>query len=458
MMFDAESGLFLDRALSSGAERADFMHRHITGSYSGHFTPLAFWLETLQARLYGPREPLWFWRQMAALAFLGTAILLYLRALFGGGTAGATWTFAVAGAIFFLCHPDIVQLVAWPFMVLQLLCAAVTALAAHRWVRVTQSNRSEDLWTFLLVSYASMHLLGVGLAVSLAAMSTTGVWVLLRWLDGDASKPWLRSALLALLVTGVLTAFHGAAMASGAKVPGSAHLRFAIHLRRLGFFFVRSLYAGAEALWSNGGMPWPSVRGERTDAVYGWGLLVLSIFGVILLGRRFHRSRHPRDGAVFGLALFSLTALVADLVLILIRLRHDGSAEAQANYLIGARYLLFPSLFLFLGGTALFAGRVSRLGPAAVAASVGFAVTAAIATSTFMHTLMPIVFPSMTVDATERWAEIVSTARSELATAGRIHDRSLEELDPEFKSSLRERPLLLERSLGCHGCTQFTGR
>lgn len=71
--FRAESGLFIAWAYSG--DLSHFMDAHIYSSYSGHYTPLFFAAELLQARLFGASEHLWFWRQILLLGLLGTALV-----------------------------------------------------------------------------------------------------------------------------------------------------------------------------------------------------------------------------------------------------------------------------------------------------------------------------------------------------------------------------------------------
>jgi hypothetical protein len=51
---------------------------------------------------------------------------------------------------------------------------------------------------------------------------------------------------------------------------------------------------------------------------------------------------------------FPLMAMIVNMMLIVFRLRDVQGADAVLPYLIGGRYLIFPSFYLFMMGVALF--------------------------------------------------------------------------------------------------------
>src|SRR4051812_24245981 len=66
----AESGVYLSRAFADEAVQKDVVRHFFTGSYGGHYTPLAFWGEFTLAKIAGTSRAFWRWRQILGVSFV----------------------------------------------------------------------------------------------------------------------------------------------------------------------------------------------------------------------------------------------------------------------------------------------------------------------------------------------------------------------------------------------------
>src|SRR4051812_44444772 len=70
----AESGIYLSRAFADDAVQKDAVRHFFTGSYGGHYTPLAFWAEFTVAKIAGTSRAFWRWRQILGVSIAGAAL------------------------------------------------------------------------------------------------------------------------------------------------------------------------------------------------------------------------------------------------------------------------------------------------------------------------------------------------------------------------------------------------
>jgi hypothetical protein len=461
LFLNAESGLYLDMAFAGPEQQIGFIKTHVLRSYNGHFAPLAFLAELLQSKLLGTSERAWFWRQMFACGLLGSAAgaLVALSARAAGMTQRASWVTGAAGAVFLLCAPRIIELVMWPFMVMQLAMLALTAAAACALLRFLDRRTPTAFALYLLLAYATMHVFGVGAAISGSALLTgvVVVWLMLDAGEIDAATARRLARLIAVFF--VLTAVHGWWMIGGSDAPSdpAAPLSLRENVRRFAWLFLGSVYAGARALWTRGGMPWPDLSSGDADAVLGAALLlgVLTVLGAVA---QHYRATGARLHLIaFALLAFPLIAMLIYLALITFRLRDVADAAAILPFLIGSRYVIFPAFFLFmLGAAALLL--LPRGAHVAVVPLAGVAaVWAVVGTAHFVFHSMPAIWPHSQQRTEAAWQQVVAAARRDIAAGRPVANVALIGVHDEFRSDLKQRRHLLEHELRCRGCVRFAG-
>ena len=458
LFLNAESGLYLDMAFAHPQQQIAFIKSHMLRSYNGHFTPLAFLAELMQSKSFGTRESAWFWRQMLACGLLGTAagMLVALSAHASGMSRRVSVAIGVASAIFLLCAPRMIELVMWPFMVMQLVMLALTAAAACALLRFVDTRAPTYFAAYLLLAYATMHVFGVGAAISASALLTGAVVVWLLRSAGEIEAATVLRLAQLLAVFFILTGVHAWMMTGAAQAATDpATLSLADHMRRFTWLFYGSLHAGARALWMRGGMPWPDLSRGDTDAVYGGALLVASLAVLGALAQRYRASGVRRHLMACALLAFPLLAMLIYLALITLRLRTVGDDAAILPFLIGSRYVVFPTFFLFmLGATCLLLlprGLHKAIAPLAGIAA-GWSI---VGTALFVFDYMPAIWPHSQHRTEAAWQQAVAAARRDVGAGRPVRNAEVTGVHDEFKADLKRRRHLLEHDLGCRACVRF---
>jgi len=426
--------------------------------YNGHFIPLAFMAEFLQAKLYGTSEAFWFSRQMLVCGTLGAACGHYIyRVASDVVPPRHAMVAAVGGSAFFLFQPFMLEMVSWPFMVFQLLALTLTAVSASSLAQYVQNPRPRTFLAFVFLAYSTMHVSGVGAAVSVAALATAACVLTAQSISDTISDSDRRICYVGLFAVAILTVGHGLIMTvetSPASPPGGP-LTLQFQAARFFSLLMDSSYAATRAMWANGGFPWPRLDVQRIEAVYGFGLA--ASVAMILLGLlcRAASTGDRQCLASFATTAYPCVALLAYTMLIATRLRGQSEPNAVLAYLIGGRYLLFPSFFIFLTAVSLSRSLFSSTPLFCTTLPGVLTLTAAIGTAVFATTEMPRIWPHTQVDTAAEWQAIVSTARSEVAAGAPVTNRSLKSLDPGFQSDLRKARYLLQWELGGHDGLTF---
>jgi hypothetical protein len=461
LFLNAESGLYLEMAFAGPEQQIGFIKTHVIRSYNGHFAPLAFLAELLQSKLFGTSERAWFWRQMFACGLLGSAAgaLVALSARAAGMAQHASWAIGAASAVFLLCAPRIIELVMWPFMVMQLAMLALTAAAACTLLRFLDRRTPTLFAVYLLLAYATMHVFGVGAAISGSALLTGAVvvWLLRDAGEIDAATARRLAQLIAFFF--VLTALHGWWMIGGSDAPteSAGPLSVRENVRRFAWLFFGSLFAGARALWARGDMPWPDLSGGDADAVMGAALLLGSITVLGAVAQHYRATGARTHLIAFALLAYPLIAMLIYLALITFRLREVGDAAAILPFLIGSRYVVFPAFFLFMLSAAclLLLPRVVHLAVVPLAGiAAGWAV---VGTAHFVFHHMPAIWPHSQQRTEAAWQQVVATARRDIDAGRPVRNMSLTGVHDEFGTDLKRRRHLLEHELNCRGCVHFEG-
>ena len=457
----AESGVYLDMAFSTWNTQLTFIRHYVLASYNGHFTPVVFFAEFIQSKLYATSEAAWFWRQMIVCGMLGTSILWFSAEICR--VAGASQIVAlmagIAGAIFFLYQPALIGLVTWPFMVCQLLALSIMVLSGFFLMRYLRTRASSNFAGFIFAAYATMHASGVGGATSIGALIAGAVMIWLMRSTGEIDAVGARSACRFLVIAGVLTGGHTVMMTVGANVPAEAGTPLSIveDIRRFGWLFVGSLYAGIRELWGGGQLQWPDRRLGTTEAVYGITLLLLGSALLTSLGTRYRATRDAIQLACFALIAYPLTTMVIYVAMITFRLRATHDEQILLSYLVGERYVIFPALYLFIMAGVATIILLYSLGQRGIFIMFIAAFGAIFGAAEFTYKVMPTIWPWTQILAEPIWDHVVAEARAAIAPGKLVRNSDLSMVGVEFKSDLKRRRNLLEHALGCHGCVRFEG-
>ena len=362
--FRAENGGY-ERVVSQGwpVIRAQLFKDLVT-SHGGHYTPLFFWFELGSTVLCGTSALCWRLRQLTILALL----LLALCSFFGQAasrylSARTRWLLALGLSAPVVLSPRIIGFVGWPIESGQLLWALFTVLSLGWLSKVAFEMTDRDLplrplWISLAFGYASMHMLGLGLATMAGWFAAYAVLLLTAWQRG-LPKPLWRATLLPGAVGALLTTVHAVLMKRliAAPAPGLAPVPPAPPLphfmaEALGYT-IHLLVSCLRALWSPDALT-PPVNGQLdVEWPYGLATLLLLVVGGLWAWR--HYRARPTPPALCGLCWYSFSLVALFFYLLLTFTRVYRSGGGWIIYLLGDRYLWPPAILLlgFAGAAVL---------------------------------------------------------------------------------------------------------
>ena len=435
----AESGWFIYQAHSDPETQLRFQKIFFTGSYGGHYTPLAFCAEFQMAKIAGTNESIWKWRQILALALVGAALAGTVYTIGGVFQLArlARWTLAAAVAAGSVFRPEMMDFISWPFMILQLVFIGLSVLALYAVIRVVASPEQRRWpWVAAGAAYASMHVSGLGLA-TVAAVSVVFAGILLvairvPTVTCHRNRKRIRSALALMLC---LSIAHGSAMlylfaaqtSSGVGLwsLGKLLLGFTAHL------FTTALQTFLGTILSEPGA-------QTLASSWPYGLIVIA--GALLLLhemlRRSLRDPSPLNLARFALHGFSVSAFLGFIVLTAARQAQSVSLESAAtNLALSAsfpRYMV-PLHFLVVASAvdvlALLAWRAPRFGSGAFSA---IALAALVLQVDYRWNSFPYVAPLARISHSNAWNLIVATVRECRAAKLAVPNVPLGSLTREF--------------------------
>jgi hypothetical protein len=366
-----ESGILQRLSLLPIQEGWAGMRIFVYSAYSGHFAPVAFTAEFFLSRLVGPIEAFWFVRQCLAMSVFATVATMAMREI---NPANSLLGSAALAAIL-VFHPFSADLVSWPIMILQIACLTCMFAAAMFVARFARDPSPRTAWLCAMSGYASMHFLGVGLAVSLATLCAL---LLTSW-----ARSSVRVAKWPLLVGTLLTALHAVPiMLKGGGPEGP--VQWIDSIKRFLILFVEQPIAALRTTFAT---PWamhPDLSIPLTQIVWG---AVFAIIAAACLIAGWRRGFSGKLGALPVVTL-ALGAYALTCALVAARLRADTGAAVLVPFLIGGRYLVFPIFF------AVLAAGVLRV-PAYV--YVAGAIGMMISTAVFIRGVAPSLWPFMFV-------------------------------------------------------------
>jgi hypothetical protein len=394
--FRAESGWYQFLSHEQPQVRRNYVAFFFTHSYHGHFTPLAFASEFALTRLAGPHENFWKWRQLVALALVASAIFLLVCAASRAHRISKPVTLAAASAVsaIFVLQPLMRELVAWPFMVMQMgwmICGTIALLALVRFA--TDPTEARWIWVAAGSAYASIHCLGLGVITFAATIS-----------------------VLSFFLAGI----------SRDRFPGMARNRRTLQLALLVLFGLATLH-GLAMLHSYGAPKEPaSSPGLAADWPYGFLAVLILATVLYFLARSALREATPAALTRFVLHTFSIASFVGFVVVMLARHGLEPAWEFRA-VLDGSRYLV-PITFTLLGSAVGLAIALARRG--GVLAAILFAgVTCASLAANRHHATQD---SSNMVSHDKAWQSIMAVARECQAAGLPIPNVPMGKLTQEF--------------------------
>jgi hypothetical protein len=391
------------------------MRRFFTKSYNGHYSPLAFYTELKLTYLIGPRETFWKWRQLGAVSVLATCFffLAYTvarihRIRHWGAVACAA---GVSGV--FVFQPLMRELIAWPFLVLQVAAAAVSALALYALVQwVKKPTNRKWIWLAVTFSYLSMHLVGYGLATVLATAAVLGA-CLAGIYSGQLKEffPVRRTLLIALITMLLFAGIHGACMEFLRRAPLFRSSGPPVDITSVLTFCVSLFLSAVRALISFNRPP--SFNNQLPAGLWPWGLLllILAASSLILLARSCLRRPTTERLSQFALHCFSIVAFCGFVSMAVARYLAEPDPSGLHNFLLGSRYLVPANLLLFGTFTAIAVKMTRCVGRVGIFLFIALGLTALVAGKQFGATDYKQLIPNGAISHAKAWRAIVSLSQ-----------------------------------------------
>ncbi|MDP9003898.1 MAG: hypothetical protein M3N12_03810 [Verrucomicrobiota bacterium] len=436
----SESGWFLFHAYSASVVQQHFLHGFFTGSYGGHYTPLAFLGEFEMAKIAGTNESIWKWRQIIVLAFIAAGVAGTVHSIGGAFQLAPSrrWLMAAALAAGSIYRPEMMDFVSWPFMILQLLFIGLLMLVLYAVLCVaTDPDLKRWPWIAALAAAGSLHVSGMGMcAVAAVAVVFSGILLIASRSPATnyyAPRRRIASALITMLCLAVA---HGWAMLhflpavqSSAPVSSGSFLKLILG-------FTANLAITALRTFVGTTIPEPDARALAYSWPYGLLVIAGAVFLLRWLLRKSFREPTPENVTRFALHTFSIGGFFALIALIAIRQFQsssmDASATAMAVFAAVPRYLV-PLHFLALGSAADLAVRLARRSPRfSSGLFCALAVAAFVAQVDYRWSTFPQVATYARISHSSAWGLIVATARECRAAQLPIPNIPLATLTQEF--------------------------
>jgi hypothetical protein len=346
--------------------------------------------------------------------------------------------------VVFLVQPTIIELIAWPFMAMQILCLACAAISVAFLIRFAQTESTKSYIGFLGSSYLSMHFFGVGIAFAACAI-VIGVWI------SAVGRIGGKRTALASWIFGVLIVAHTMMMRTGFIVPPEGAVPFELHrsVMHFGWLVPNMLLQGIRSLLFPADFPWPGLRSIGHDAVYGLGIVAaMAVLAWFSLGKLGSTVPQTRARAAVHLYAFGSTCCLA--LLIVYRMKSEPN-NLLINYTVGPRYQIFAAFatFLFVTSTLMCLRLHSLL--AASAVSITLSVTSVGGSIAYFQTLAPTIWPHFSVSHAHAWYSILSSVRNDLRVGATVNNHDLSSLfgsGVPFSVSAKELQDLLRRQVG----------
>lgn len=392
----AESGLLLQEAYSSDWWR--WIEPCFTSAYGGHFIPAALSFELLNTRMIGPSELLWGIRQALFLGLMAVTVAVAMKSVIclinPTANRGISLGIAVFLSLSLTAHPFMLELFSWPFMWMQMACLTCAALSLHRLMEfISKPTRANAFWC-TISAYASMHFLGIGLAVSAATIISLS---LSAYAIGEFPKA--RAALASGLFLTVLHAIPSALSGGGKDGPIQV---FSSAARFLTLVIEQPL-AAMRAMFATPWLAMPEFPSVEYQIVSGAAVLIIIIAGFARLWADAAATGSNNKIALAASLTYPLAAYLGVCLLTVARLRAETDESVLQPFMIGGRYLIFPMFF----GALIFA-IAFRPDHTGLLASVIVLVALSVSSALFVRDSAPHLWPDRLLSNQKAWERIQS--------------------------------------------------
>jgi hypothetical protein len=459
-LLHAESGFFQVIAHSPREAQASLIRSFWTTSSHGHYTPLAFSAEFFFTKWAGMRSSGWRNRQLVLGVCVTVALFSFVRAapLIAEVTPIVAWAVAGGATMLIIEQPVMREFLQWPFHVFQLVWM-ILALALATAVARLPAARDKGKWIYMIAggAYASMHVLGLGLALVVATLAVFLVVMLgIRTGGFESFRSHTRALAIASIVLLVLGGAHTACMLALNNQQPNAETVYRFTWQH--FFGLMGWFPCSILLNVFGKRDGLKFSGELIRSAWPLGLaLTATIFVFVrFFFRRARAGSCERRDSEALLAVFSRGLLLSLLIMIAKRESDQPGERPLSSYLTEARYIYpFTAAWLGLALSATLRLSVRRLKIAGVAFLIfGFAALGA--DLEYASEIWPRVAPLHGASNLEIWRYVLQTAREARAADLPIPNIPLQRMtgfafiDVKFFEPLLRDELHISASDQCH--------
>lgn len=433
--FRAETGHWLLIAHGPPEAQNILVREFWTTSSHGHYTPLAFTAEFFFTKLADTGSWLWRARQQGSVALVAAVFFVVVRSIaFMLRLSKRTAACVAAGlTAAFIYQPLVNQLVGWPFHIFQTAWLFLMLVTIAALLRVLE-NPEERKWIWIMAgsSYASMHVLGLGVTTCAATIVALSILLISTYQKIDIYKGQRGTLLQALVILLVVSAAHGVCMywligpprpAPAAAVPfGWSHALGLLAVYPLAiptnFFGIAPSY-GDIAITI--GSAWP------------YGVLILLAIGTGLwfFAQSTFSQRDPDSLTRFVLYSFSFVACIVFFGLIAMREIHEiGELNREFNeFLISPRYVIPFSLTILPSALLFVLPSLQRRQRFAAIVAIAFGIAAFVAHVHYIRVVSPRVLANNSIPHAKAWKLVVAMAQECRAAGLPIPNMSMYQLE-----------------------------
>jgi len=437
LLFKDESGMFLSFAFKDRSFQ-EFAYNFLQHSYNGHYTPVAFLLELGQSRIFNVNENWWLVRQTLATTLFWICMSLLIKEILIGKSENDIFNNLVSIFLpgIFIFRPLGIEFLVFPFLSLQILCLSLALIGMRSLVRFARLGDAKDFKICLVFGYLTMHYFGMGLAFSVATLSTLTILM-------SAQKQLLKLNQKSFYIILGATLIHAILMLRTNHEEAPRVIGTIGFLARTGYLFLMSIFFSFRSFWGYD-TAWPSDQDIYAISILGWATLI-TIFYIFLRFFRELKSTKIKINS-FALTLHLFTLYLIYVLLVSYRTLNIQEISGIQVYLIGSRYILFPSVFIFI--FTIFAILRLRIGRKELALFSSFFLVASILSNIlFVRNVSPKVWPWMDINHSEIWNSYVQQSKQLLESNENLVDYKSTGIDSSLNLTIASHKNLLKYSL-----------
>ena len=434
--FRAETGHWLVVAHTSAEAQNQLVREFWTTSSHGHYTPLAFTAEFFFTKWADTGSWLWRARQHGAVALVAAGVFIALRsiALILRFSKRPATCIAAGLTAAFIYQPLVNELIGWPFHIFQTVWLFVMLVTIAVLIRML-TNPEECKWIWILAgsSYASMHVLGLGVVTWAGTIVALSILLISTYRKIDIFRRQRRTLAQALIVLFVVGIAHALCMylllgpprpaPLGAVSFGWLHALGLLAVYPLAipinfFGIVSSSFADIAITIESA---WP----------YGVLILVATGAGLWVLAQSTFLRRNSDSLAPLVIHSFSFIACIGFFGMIAMREIHEiGGLNHEFNeFFASPRYVIPFSLTILPGAWLLLFPLLRRQQRFAATVAIAFGIAALVAHIHYNRVVSPRVLANNSISHAKAWQLVVTMARECRAAGLPIPNMSMYQLE-----------------------------